>query len=332
MIDIAAVGEIVIDFTPISNAKNGNLRYEAQPGGAPSNLLAEATLLGASTQLIGVVGNDPLGEFLCKIAERYGFGGAGLKKIDTRPTPFTLVSFDASGDRSFYSVQTESALHAFEPEMINKEILQQARAIHLAGSLLGMENGRRIFDQVKSFAIAQGKLVNCDVNWRPGSYQQSEARKYILPHLRGLDLLKVSFEEMRMLTDVDDVEIGSQALMDEGIRLICITMGEDGCYFRYKNGDGYVPAYHVEVVDTNAAGDVFTAAVLVSLLKQNCDISQIDFSKMHEIMSIANAASGICVSRKGAIYAAPTLEDVQSFLSNVGVSDKTIHGTIGGVQ
>ena len=75
MIDIAAVGEIVIDFSPIPNAENGNLRYEAQPGGAPSNLLAEASLLGASTRLLGAVGNDPLGEFLCKIAERYGFGG-----------------------------------------------------------------------------------------------------------------------------------------------------------------------------------------------------------------------------------------------------------------
>ena len=80
MIDIAAVGEIVIDFSPIPNAENGNLRYEAQPGGAPSNLLAEASLLGASTRLLGAVGNDPLGEFLCKIAERYGFGGDGLKK------------------------------------------------------------------------------------------------------------------------------------------------------------------------------------------------------------------------------------------------------------
>lgn len=128
--------------------------------------------------------------------------------------------------------------------------------------------GQRIFDQVKSFAITQGKLVSCDVNWRPGSYPQSEARESVLPRLRGLDILKVSLEEMEMLTDVSDVEKGSQMLMDEDIRLVCVTLGEKGCYYRYENGNGYVPAYHVDAVDTNAAGDVFTAAVLVSLLRQ----------------------------------------------------------------
>lgn len=97
--------------------------------------------------------------------------------VEALPTPFTLVSFDALGDRSFHSVQTETSLQAFQTEMLDEDILQQARVIHLAGSLLGMKNGQRIFDQVKSFAITQGKLVSCDVNWRPGSYPQSEARE-----------------------------------------------------------------------------------------------------------------------------------------------------------
>ena len=103
MIDIAAVGEIVIDFSPIPNAENGNLRYEAQPGGAPSNLLAEASLLGASTRLLGAVGNDPLGEFLCKIAERYGFGGDGLKKVEA-------FQFGTLAE-TFLSVQSERIYH-----------------------------------------------------------------------------------------------------------------------------------------------------------------------------------------------------------------------------
>lgn len=120
--------------------------------------------------------------------------------------------------------------------------------------------------------------------------------------------------------------------MDEDIRLVCVTLGEKGCYYRYENGNGYVPAYHVDAVDTNAAGDVFTAAVLVSLLRQNCDINRIDSCRMHDIMRVANAASAICVSRVGAIYAAPTLEDLQQFLSNVGVSDKVLHGMKGEMQ
>lgn len=317
MLDILAIGEIVIDFSPLKYSAAGNPVYEAQPGGAPSNMLAGAAMLGAKTGLIGAVGEDPLGEFLRLVAKRCKIDTKDLRTTDKAPTPFTIVEYDSEGNRSFYSLQTLTSLHILSAEMIDMEIISRSRVVYIAGSLLGMENGLPVYEKAKSIARDCGKIVCCDLNWRTHTYDRSYARNIILPKLEGLDILKLSHEEMQLLTDTWKLQSGCGRLRDLGVKLVCVTLGAGGSYFDYCGGNGYLPTYDVKVIDTNGAGDTFVAAMLVKLLEFEEKCSEISLQQMHEIMRFANAAGAVCASHKGAICAVPSREQIEYCLQKV---------------
>ena len=153
MLDVLAIGETVIDFTPIGTSPAGNPIYEAQPGGAASNMLAEASKLGAKTALIGMVGRDPLGLFLHQVLIAYGIGAKGVKITEQAPTVFTLVDHDKRGDRTFFSLQNRTVLNVFSVEDIDFDGLEDTKILHIAGSLLCSPNGLEIIQKAKKYAI-----------------------------------------------------------------------------------------------------------------------------------------------------------------------------------
>lgn len=310
MFDILAIGEVVIDFSPLEASADGNPVYEAQPGGAPSNLLAGASKLGARTGLLGAIGGDLLGKFLRMVLQRSGIDSTGLQEVDDAPTPFTIVEYDERGDRTFHCLQTLTSLNVLSPEMLDWDVICQSRVVHLAGSLLGLENGLTVYDKAKSYAGCCGKIVSCDLNWRPYTYDRIYAQSVILPRLVRLDILKLSHEEMELLTDTWELSEGCRKLRSMGIKLICITLGPGGCYFDYLRGSGYLPTYDIQVVDTNGSGDAFTAAMLVELLALKKDVDEVTPQQMREVMEFANAAGASCASHRGAICGVPSREQI----------------------
>ena len=328
MLDILAIGEIVIDFSPLFLSKNGNPVYEAQPGGAPSNLLAAASRLGAKTGLMGVVGKDPLGDFLCTVTKKYGIDDKGLRQTELAPTPVTLVVYDENGDRSFHSLQTDTALNQISVENLDLEMIKSSRILHLAGSLLSLKNGLPVYEKAKCHAKKFGRLTCCDLNWRPHMYGRSYAQRVFPRYLEGLDILKISHEELELLTNTWDLEAGSQKLRELGIRVVCVTLGAAGSYFNYAGGRAHLFTYNTKVVDTNASGDVFTAAMLVKLLEKNCVIDKIPFEDMKQIMDFANAAGAVCASLKGAICAAPDRIQIQECRRNVPFLKMEVPGNL----
>ncbi len=308
MLDVLAIGETVIDFTPIGTSPAGNPIYEAQPGGAPSNMLAEASKLGAKTALIGMVGRDPLGLFLHQVLIAYGIGAKGVKITEQAPTVFTLVDHDKRGDRTFFSLQNRTVLNVFSVEDIDFDGLEDTKILHIAGSLLCSPNGLEIIQKAKKYAASKGIPVCCDVNWRPYTYDRDYAQKVLLPYLAHLDILKISWEELELFTDTFDLKEGCQKFSELGTKLTAVSMGAKGCYFSYANGSGHLPTYDVKVVDTNASGDSFTGALLVELSKLDLPVEKIPLEQMRAIMDFANAAGAACAAHSGAICAVPTRE------------------------
>ena len=64
MLDVAALGELLIDFTCLSTDENGYPTMAAHPGGAPANFLAAIARLGGRTALLSKVGADAFGTML----------------------------------------------------------------------------------------------------------------------------------------------------------------------------------------------------------------------------------------------------------------------------
>ena len=76
--DVVALGELLIDFTENGLSEQGNPLLEANPGGAPCNVLSMLQKLGDKTAFIGKVGNDGFGHLLTKAVQEQGIDTTGL--------------------------------------------------------------------------------------------------------------------------------------------------------------------------------------------------------------------------------------------------------------
>ena len=127
-----------------------------------------------------------------------------------------------------------------------------------------------------------------------------------------VDILKVSDEELPLLSGTDDLIIGSARLAKQGISLVLVTLGERGVFYRLGDHTGQLPGVPVQVADTNGAGDTFLGAVL-SRLCTRCTppLSDLSIEELEDILTFANRAASFTCSRPGAIPAMPTLNDIQ---------------------
>ena len=124
-----------------------------------------------------------------------------------------------------------------------------------------------------------------------------------------VDILKVSDEELPLLTGTTDCESGTAQLAQNGIRLIFVTLGANGVFYRFGDKTGHVAGVPCKVGDTNGAGDTFFGAALSKLCKEELDTLTVD--KLEGILAFANKAASITTSRHGAIPAMPTLAEVE---------------------
>ena len=124
-----------------------------------------------------------------------------------------------------------------------------------------------------------------------------------------MDILKVSDKELPLLTGTTDCESGTAQLAQEGIKLIFVTLGANGVFYRFGDKTGHVAGVPCKVGDTNGAGDTFFGAALSKLCKEELDTLTVD--NLEGILAFANKAASITTSRHGAIPAMPTLEEIE---------------------
>ena len=100
-IDVVALGELLIDFTMNGESSQGNPLFEANPGGAPCNVLAMLKKLGRSCAFVGKVGDDLFGRQLRQVAEEAGICMDGLAVDPAVRTTLAFVKTFENGDRDF---------------------------------------------------------------------------------------------------------------------------------------------------------------------------------------------------------------------------------------
>ncbi len=312
MNDIVAIGEILIDLTQSGTTDQGIPRFDANPGGAPANLAVAAARLGAKTAFIGKVGSDSFGAFLARCLAENGVDVTGLVSDPVQHTTLAVVALDAAGERSFSFYRDPSADVELSVEDVSPELLKSARILHFGSVSLTAEPARSATLFAARTAKKLGAAVSYDPNYRASLWPDREtAVSRMLEPLELVDILKVSDEELLLLTGTEDLEAGSAILAEKGIPLIFVTLGPNGAFYRFKGRTGHVPGVACTVGDTNGAGDTFFGAALAQLAKHQ-DLDTLEIPELERIIAVANKAASITTSRHGAIPAMPTWEEVNS--------------------
>ena len=262
MIDVAALGECLIDFTPNGENAQGIALFARNPGGAPANVLAMNARLGGKTAFIGKVGRDGFGDFLRQTLLDSGIDVSGLAVDEKVPTTLAFVQLDANGDRSFTFYRSPGADIMLRESEVDTALLDDCAIFHFGSVSMTADPCRTATLSAARYARQKGKLVSFDPNYRPLLWDDTEEAVLRMKEgIRLADILKVSEEEMQLVTGESDPERGSKALLDMGPSLVLVSMGAKGAYCRNAVCAGALPTFDVPTVDTTGAGDAFMGAI-----------------------------------------------------------------------
>lgn len=316
--DVTALGELLIDFAPAGTSEYGNGIYEANPGGAPANVLTSLTRQGKRTAFIGKVGSDAFGEILRKTLDEIGIDTRCLYTDRDARTTLAFVSLTPEGDRSFSFFRNPGADIMLRPEEIDEEVIKNSGIFHFGSLSLTDEPARSATRQALELAKEHGVTISYDPNLRPPLWESlDDAKKQIVSCLPYADILKISEEEFQFLLGHMDLERGSLDLCrDYGITHLFVTLGPDGSFYRCGDITVRMPAVDVQVVDTTGSGDAFMGAALCKLGERTGEqFHCLSEEEMRRILAYANASGSLTATKKGGIPAIPTKDAIETCLS-----------------
>ncbi len=322
MADIVCLGEVLIDFVSLESGVSlvEAPSFKKAAGGAPANVAVGLARLGHSVGFVGKVGQESFGDFLVNTLADNHVDVSGIARDHNARTMLAFVSLAANGERDFMFYRHPSADMTLTPAEIPEDLVANARIFHYGSISLISEPCRSATLHAVKIAKEHGAMTSYDPNLRLGLWEsEKQARQGMLEGMRLADVLKINEEELEFLTGINDLEDGAKSLIDYGVSLVLITLGEKGCYFSSASGQEMVPGNPVQAVDTTGAGDSFVAALLSGLFEQNTlqqPFTVPEASILKGICQFANAAGAITSLSRGAIPSLPTRDLVEEFLAH----------------
>lgn len=314
--DVVALGELLIDFTEAGLSEQGNPLFEANPGGAPCNVLAMLNKLGRHCAFVGKVGRDMFGDQLRRIVQEAGICTDALMTEPAVHTTLAFVHKTASGDRDFSFYRNPGADMMITEEDLPLSMLQNTRIFHFGTLSMTHPGNRAATKAAVRVAKESGAIISFDPNLRPPLWESlDEAKEQILWGLSVCDVVKIADNEIEFLTGCTDFDEAVAKLTSAGPHptMINVTAGPDGSISYYHGHRVFVPAFLLGgTIETTGAGDTFCACVLHHVLKYGLD--NFTPERLEEMLRFANAAAYLVTTKKGAIRSMPDVEDVERIL------------------
>ena len=311
--DVTALGELLVDMTQSGLSEQGNQLFEANPGGAPANVLAMLRKLGKRCAFLGKVGQDSFGDMLERTVREAGIDTRGLRRDAEIPTTLALVHTFPNGDRDFSFYRKPGADIRLRAEELDLERVRGCRIFHFGTLSLTDEPCLSATLEAVREAKEAGALLSFDPNLREPLWPSLDAaREQIAWGLGQCDILKISDNEIVFMTGEEDFDAGAAKLqaLYPNIRLLNVTAGAEGSYAYYGGLRAFEPGCRRGgVIETTGAGDTFCACVLNYVLEHGLDdLTEYD---LHEMLRFANTAAYIVTTRKGAIRSMPERDEVE---------------------
>ena len=268
--------------------------FHTAPGGKGANQAVAAARLGAQVRMVGRVGNDEFGPVLLDGLRREGIDVSGVATDPRNSSGIAMILLD--GRKENYIVAIYGANLARDHEQI-----EAVEAALNGADVLLMQLETPLEVATEAAGMAKGRGVR--VVWDPAPALKMGRDAYAL-----CDVLTPNQVEAEFLTGISVTDLGSardaaRQLVGEGVSACVVTMAEAGAYYAANDDDGLAPAYDVEITDTVAAGDAFTAALGVALAEGR---------SLSEAIRYASAAGALAVTKRGAQEAMPYRREVDA--------------------
>lgn len=313
--DITALGELLIDLTQNGMSEQGNPILEANPGGAPCNVLSCLSKMGHKAAFIGKVGKDGFGEQLAAGLVETGISTEGLLYDEAVHTTLAVVHTYADGDRDFSFYRNPGADMMLKPEEVREDIIENSRIFHFGSLSMTDEPVRSAHLHALKVAEKAGVLRSYDPNLRPPLWPNLDvAKENILELMSHCDILKISDNEIQWLSGKEDYDAGIAWLRERyDIPLIFLTLGKDGSRAYCGSVRAEQPGFKLNTVETTGAGDTFFGSVLHHVLEKG--FRPYTKEELDEMLTFANAAAALVTTRRGALRVMPSKEEIAEVIA-----------------
>lgn len=303
---IATIGEILVEF--VSHKKNCGLSEISEysgpyPSGAPAIFLNQAARMGASTQMVGGIGNDGFGRAVLQRLKSDHVGTRGVTENPNLSTGVAFVSYYDNGHRDFIFHMENTASDHFT---VPSDLLDPSDTfLHVSAASLGSAAMRDIIMETVRNVDDAGGHISCDPNARPELMRDAAAKDALADVMARSTCLMPSTSDLEFLFPDLSEEAAIGRLLEAKAEVIVIKRGDGGATV-VGNGARYDFAGHrVTEVDPTGAGDCF-GGTFIGLLSQG--------ATLRDAGEQANAAGALAVTRRGPMEGNSTPEEIASFL------------------
>lgn len=315
-LDVLTIGDFLVDMVaPDASHLRTATVFHRTAGGAPANVAVAAARLGARSGFMGAIGDDAFGAFLRDTLDENGVYGEALLSLPLRTT-LALVAKNTGGIPNFVFYRGADA--AFRPEDVPEDLIAHSRFVCAGLTSMTVEPERSAVYHTVDVAQQNNVLICIDPNLRPSSWPSlQDALDTAAPLLQAAHILKINDEEARLFTGLQDLDAAVAAL-DVAGRLLVVTLGSEGCLWRWHGEDGRVTAPSVEVEDSTGAGDAFLGALLSELSAAGIDrqsFADLEPGHLAAALRFACTAGAISCTRVGAMASLPTRVEVEQWLA-----------------
>jgi len=315
MLDVTALGELLIDFAPVTADPDGYPVVAAKPGGAPPNYLAALAAYGAKTAMLGKVGADAFGRLLIQTLKKAGILTEGIVEDSSVFTTLAFVTLDPGGDRSFSFARKPGADTCLRFDELKLSLIDDASVFHFGTLSLTDQPARDTTQRAVEYARSRGKMITFDPNLRVSLWDDPEdAKAQILWGLERSDIVKISDEEVFFLWGCSAGEGSDRLLNDYGVKLAMVTLGAEGAHLKNRNASVFVSCPAVSPVDTTGAGDIFGGSAVSRILKLGKQPRDLCEEELSGIAEFSTAAASLSTQKSGGMPSVPGEEEVYAVM------------------
>jgi fructokinase len=317
---VICIGEALIDFIPYE--KGVTLKRVSSflrvPGGAPLNVAATVSKLGGKSKILTKLGSDAFGDVILDAVKTLGVDISSVLRTNLAKTALAFVSLDENGERDFSFYRNPSADMLLDEKEINSNDFEEGDILHFCSVSLIDAPIKNAHSKAIEYCKAKNGIISFDPNIRlPLWNSEVECRRAILEFLPRANILKISDEELKFITEIQDEKTALNSLFKGNVAIVIYTKGSNGAEFIVKDKKVCSKGFTVKVFDTTGAGDSFIGAFLYQIASidlELLDILALSEEKIKEILNFSNATAAMVVCKRGAIDALPQKEEVDNFM------------------